>query len=175
MLGGQEAKLELAWAEPAEELKLVIRLTNTGLAPIKVDRQLILPIGVRAWDAKGNELRTDSAEDSAVAPRDTDWPERVIELRAGGSIERIVDLANGFRIACHEIATWGRRRPDGSRSEEMKCEVVEPPLRFVNPEHISFVAVQFFVGKVDMEVLGGYGVDTTALYDGHLEAAIKAP
>ena len=88
---GAGAELELAWLPGGSAFTIDLR--NTGRAPIKADRELVLLVSIRALDANGSGMECEKLD----APRKpASFADRFTTIEPGKSIRRTVDLKKGF-------------------------------------------------------------------------------
>ncbi len=91
-------RLELKAEQQNGKELLHITLVNTGAEPIIVERQLSLGVRIGAKDDHGDPafLRLLDPGDADFRWTPKEWNERMVSLRPGESVTRVVDLFGGY-------------------------------------------------------------------------------
>ncbi len=77
--------------------ELVILLSNSGVVPITVDRELVIPLWIHLKNAAGEEVSCEWLEAREARSGDgAYWAQRLVNLAPGESVARRVLLRDGF-------------------------------------------------------------------------------
>ena len=169
--GQADLRLVAVRADKADVIVL-LKLTNTGDVPLRVDSKLVLCVVVTALAPDGSVIELEAVKGPPPPQADPGTTvSRIVTLQPGESVERQIDMARGFTCLTY-ASWWSPPLGDGVSGEFFQaCEDTYRLPQGVRPAKV-IVDCQPQSG---LRLYLGASYESAGLFTGPLTASVDVP